>query len=231
MTMTLPEIERALGQLRLSGVRDTLETRVLQAQGSQQPFLETFALILQDELLASRARATGDVEAAERHSRRSARTLELLEGMWDEEAGFFRSFGAGRPIGSETAVSLLPLITGRLPGRYVAGIVAALDDPDRFATTWTVPTVARRDPDFSDERMWRGPVWVNVNALLAEGLAVSGHADRARALAEQTLRLVIDGGGPHEYFTPSTGRKARTATTAFGWSAALFVDLAVQVSG
>jgi DNA replication protein DnaC len=50
MTMTLPEIERALGQLHLSGVRDTLETRVLQAQGSQQPFLETFALILQDEL-------------------------------------------------------------------------------------------------------------------------------------------------------------------------------------
>jgi len=50
MTMTLPEIERALGQLRLSGVRDTLETRVLQAQGCQQPFLETFALILQDEL-------------------------------------------------------------------------------------------------------------------------------------------------------------------------------------
>lgn len=50
MTTTLPDIERALRLLRLSGVRDTLETRVLQAQGSQQPFLETFALILQDEL-------------------------------------------------------------------------------------------------------------------------------------------------------------------------------------
>ncbi|SAK59689.1 IstB ATP binding domain-containing protein [Caballeronia hypogeia] len=50
MTNTLPDIERALRLLRLSGVRDTLETRVLQAQGSQQPFLETFALILQDEL-------------------------------------------------------------------------------------------------------------------------------------------------------------------------------------
>ncbi|WP_348789467.1 hypothetical protein [Leifsonia sp. NPDC080035] len=187
-------------------------------------------LILQDDLLASRARTTGDVEAAERHTARAARTLELLEGMWDETAGFFRSSGAGTPVGSEAAVSLLPLLTGRLPGRYVAGILAALDDPDRFATAWTVPTVARRDPDFSEERMWRGPVWVNVNALLAEGLAVSGHADRARELAEQTLRLVIHGGGPHEYFTPSTGRKARTATTAFGWSAALFVDLAVQLS-
>lgn len=50
MSTTLPDIERALRLLRLSGVRDTLETRVLQAQGSQQPFPETFALILQDEL-------------------------------------------------------------------------------------------------------------------------------------------------------------------------------------
>jgi hypothetical protein len=50
MTMTMPEIERCLRQLRLSGVRDTLQTRVLQAQGANQPFLETFSLILQDEL-------------------------------------------------------------------------------------------------------------------------------------------------------------------------------------
>ncbi len=48
--MTMPEIERCLRQLRLSGVRDTLQTRVLQAQGANQPFLETFSLILQDEL-------------------------------------------------------------------------------------------------------------------------------------------------------------------------------------
>ncbi|WP_309500946.1 ATP-binding protein [Bradyrhizobium arachidis] len=50
MTMTLPEIDRCLRQLRLSGIRDTLETRVLQAQDASQPFLETFCLLLQDEL-------------------------------------------------------------------------------------------------------------------------------------------------------------------------------------
>lgn len=48
--MTLTDIERALKQLRLPGVRATLQTRVLQAQSSQQPFLETFGLVLQDEL-------------------------------------------------------------------------------------------------------------------------------------------------------------------------------------
>ncbi|MGY2843458.1 hypothetical protein ACVIWU_006664 [Bradyrhizobium sp. USDA 4509] len=40
MTMPEPEIERCLRQLRLSGVRDTLPTRVLQAQGANQRSLE-----------------------------------------------------------------------------------------------------------------------------------------------------------------------------------------------
>ena len=56
MTMNMNEIERALRELRLSGVRATLDTRILQAQASQQPFLETFSLILQDELDRRRSR-------------------------------------------------------------------------------------------------------------------------------------------------------------------------------
>jgi hypothetical protein len=39
MTMSMIEIERALRALRLSGVRATLDTRILQAQATQQPFL------------------------------------------------------------------------------------------------------------------------------------------------------------------------------------------------
>jgi DNA replication protein DnaC len=50
MSMTMNEIERTLRELRLSGIRATLETRILQAQANQQPFLETFSMILQDEL-------------------------------------------------------------------------------------------------------------------------------------------------------------------------------------
>ena len=56
--MNMQEIERALRALRLSGVRATLDTRILQAQATQQPFLETFSLILQDELDRRRSRLT-----------------------------------------------------------------------------------------------------------------------------------------------------------------------------
>ena len=56
MSMTINEIERALRALRLSGICATLQTRVLQAQANQEPFLETFSLILQDELDRRRSR-------------------------------------------------------------------------------------------------------------------------------------------------------------------------------
>jgi DNA replication protein DnaC len=54
--MNMTEIERALRELRLSGIADTLSTRVMQAQAAQQPFLETFAAMLQDELDRRRSR-------------------------------------------------------------------------------------------------------------------------------------------------------------------------------
>lgn len=50
MTMSMLEIERSLKQLRLSGIRATLETRILESQAANLSFLETFSTILQDEL-------------------------------------------------------------------------------------------------------------------------------------------------------------------------------------
>ena len=56
--MTMTEIERALHALRLSGIAATLSTRILQAQSTQEPFLDTFAAMLQDELDRRRSRLT-----------------------------------------------------------------------------------------------------------------------------------------------------------------------------
>lgn len=54
--MNRVEIERALRELRLSGMAETLSTRVMQAQAAQEPFLDTFAAMLQDELDRRRSR-------------------------------------------------------------------------------------------------------------------------------------------------------------------------------
>lgn len=54
--MNRVEIERALRELRLSGMAETLSTRLMQAQAAQEPFLDTFAAMLQDELDRRRTR-------------------------------------------------------------------------------------------------------------------------------------------------------------------------------
>jgi DNA replication protein DnaC len=56
--MNINEIDRALRELRLSGIADTLSTRVMQAQSTQEPFLDTLAAMLQDELDRRRSRLT-----------------------------------------------------------------------------------------------------------------------------------------------------------------------------
>jgi len=56
MSMSSIEMERALKLLRLSGVRATLETRVLESQAANLSFMETFSLVIQDELDRRRSR-------------------------------------------------------------------------------------------------------------------------------------------------------------------------------
>ena len=76
--MNMTEIERALRELRLSGIADTLATRVMQAQAAQQPFLETLGAMLQDELDRRRSRLM------ERRFKRSglAERLTLADFDW-----------------------------------------------------------------------------------------------------------------------------------------------------
>lgn len=50
MSMTMPELQRALRALRLSGMISTLEARAMQVQSHQMNFLEAFSWLVQDEL-------------------------------------------------------------------------------------------------------------------------------------------------------------------------------------
>ncbi|WP_439677845.1 amylo-alpha-1,6-glucosidase [Embleya sp. MST-111070] len=190
---------------------------------AEPPDLNSY-LALQFDVLGDIAEALGRVdEAAGWRERASAHTELLIARRWDGER--FGTVSAGRAVATRTPLELLPLLTGRLPRAIADRLVADL----RSASFWgerPVPTVAFDDPDFDPDAMWRGPVWLNVNYLLIEGLRRSGYPDVADELTERTVRMVAEGGGLYEYWNPLTGARAGRATSGFGWSSALFVDLA-----
>ena len=155
----------------------------------------------------------------------------MIEDYWDEEAGLFRALHDNQPIPVVTPFNLYPLWTGQLPDDIRERILAHLTNPDEFWGEYVIPSVARNDPHYDPETMWRGPVWVNINYIFIEALRQVGEASTWRtALLEKTLDLIMGQPGIHEYYHAETGKPPATAADAFGWTAAVFIDLAIQAS-
>jgi hypothetical protein len=194
------------------------------------PDLPSYLVVALDAM-ADLAEDTGDgITAARNRALADKTAARLVDQRFDPELGSFITL---TPTGRRTTVTpfaLMPLLTGRLPEPVRAALTAQLKDPAHFGASFPLPTVGFSEPEFNQDRMWRGPVWLNVNWLVVQGLLRSGLEDQAAALAEQTVEMVVSGGGLHEYWNPITGQKAAGATTGFGWSAALIIDLAVWLA-
>jgi hypothetical protein len=196
----------------------------------ESPDLNTY-LCVQMGSLAMMAEALGmEVEGAMWRRRAAAIVRRMIEVFWDEEAGLFRALHDSQPVPVVTPFNLYPLWTGQLPDRIRDRLIAHLTDPEQFWGTYAIPSVARNDPHYAAERMWRGPVWVNINYIFIEALRQVGEFDLARTLREKTLHLIMDQPGIYEYYNGETGEPPSTAAEVFGWTAAVFIDLAIQAS-
>jgi putative isomerase len=129
-----------------------------------------------------------------------------------------------------TPFSLFPLITGKLPPSIANRLLAHLTDEKQFWPRFPVPSVAVDDPKYDPNQMWRGPTWVNINYLLIEGLQRAGYGEIARELRRRTLELIEGQEGIYEYYHPETGQNPPKAAAIFGWTSAVFIDLAIQAS-
>jgi len=197
--------------------------------------LNTYLTVQFDELARIAGWLGRPADQARLRDAAAAHAARLIARQWDPGAGRFRPLVRGELLDVHTVTDLLPLLTGRLPAGIADAIAADLASPGTFgpdldsagggAGGRTVPTVSRADRRYDPDRMWRGPVWANINYLLIEGLRRHGHAAAAAALTERTLELICDA-GPYEYFNADTGRPGRRAVPMFSWTAAVFVDLA-----
>jgi glycogen debranching enzyme len=149
----------------------------------------------------------------------------LMERLWDPGRARFmaRDLRAGRLVDRRTVGALAPLLDPDLPAAPTRALADELASPHFHSGAGIgVASYDLRAPDADARRYWRGPVWTNLNWLLARGLRGHGlHAD-ADALDATTLELVA-GAGMREYFDPSTG--AGRGSTGFSWTAAVVVDL------
>jgi glycogen debranching enzyme len=136
----------------------------------------------------------------------------LVSHLWDAALGRFvyHDARANERLSPDVVGSYVPLWSGlddAKAGAVKHGLAA------RFATRWRIPSTSPSDPAFDARRYWRGPIWTNVNWLLAPSVP---------DLSEHTIALV-EQNGIFEYYEPDTGEGL--GGEEFTWTAALVLDL------
>jgi glycogen debranching enzyme len=196
----------------------------------ESPDLNTY-LYLQQQALGRMAEVIGARDEAQMWKDRARDMVErMLRVEWDGEAGLFWARRNGERVHVRTPFNLFPLLTGQLPADIAKRLVDHLTDERQFWSRYPVPSVAMDDPKYNPFQMWRGPTWVNINYLLIEGLLHSGYPELASDLRRRTLDLINGRDDIYEYYHPESGENPPLAAATFGWSSAVFIDLAIQAA-
>jgi hypothetical protein len=192
------------------------------------PDLNTY-LCLQCESLAKIADLIGLPDDAAKFREDADQIADaMLKTLWNQEHGCFEALHDGQIVNVFTPFHLLPIWTGRMPEAVVKCVLEHLTNPDEFDAPYPLPTVALNDPKFDPLQMWRGPTWVNINYLFIEALQRIGQMELARILRRKTLDLLMQHPDIYEYYNPLNADHPPKAAPIFGWSSAVFIDLAIQ---
>ncbi|OKJ68699.1 MGH1-like glycoside hydrolase domain-containing protein [Streptomyces sp. CB02460] len=181
-------------------------------------------LIVSEHALARIAAETGADPAP--HEERAARLTDaLVERLWSPADGMFlaRDLVADELIPERSVAGLVPLIVPGLP-RDIADTLLATARGSGFllGRIPMAPSYDLTGHAFDPSRYWRGPAWFNTSWLLERGLRQYGQSREAAVLRA----AMLDAAGTSsfaEYVDPFTA-EAR-GTRAFGWTAALTLDL------
>jgi hypothetical protein len=147
----------------------------------------------------------------------------LLARLWDGERFRARDLRSDRLVETRTVSAFGPLLDPDLPAAVVDALADELASPHfRSPDGLGVASFDLLAPEFDRRRYWRGPIWANVNWLLARGLRRHRLDAQAAELERATVRLVEES-GIREYFDPLSG--AGLGAENFSWTAAAVIDI------
>jgi neutral trehalase len=205
-------------------------------------------LALECEIMAEFAALLGNGEEDFWREKHSSLCALINERLWNESEGFYFDYDVDKNEISTVMASsgFLPLICGAASREQAQKLAGHLRDPETFGTPFPVASIAAKSMEFYQKDMWRGPVWININWLIAYGFRRYGMDDVAEYIISESMteleRACKKYGAFFEFFDdrkeldpPMLMRKGKNAPEVspyhqaffdFGWSATLYVDMA-----
>ncbi len=171
--------------------------------------------------LLALAQAIGDAPVAAELQARISLSEAGMDWLWNEDAGAYCSRDATthESSGLVTNASFLAFYAGVGSAHQRARLIEGLGRLTASAT-YLLPSLEAGSRAYDHRRYWRGPVWLVVSYMVAQGLAEQGHADWAERIREDSARL-IEASGFYESFSPETGEGS--GGPDFSWTAAMWL--------
>ena len=121
----------------------------------------------------------------------AAIAADINEWLWCEEDGFYFDYNIPKQELHKvwSVASFLPLVAGICSEAQAQSLVTHLQDPESFATPFPIPSISKKDATFGSD-MWRGPVWINYNYMISQGLAQYGYESFGLEIIEKTIAFM-----------------------------------------
>ena len=172
----------------------------------------------------------------------------MNERLWSDEVNLYVDYDvvANKRTDVMSSAGFLPLLCGAATPEQAAKMAAHLTDPETFGTPFRIPSIARKNVAAYKKDMWRGPVWTNINYMIALGLERYGYHELAKSIVQDTLReqekFYLQFGTFFEFYDdrqelppPELERKGKMEDGSYhpfhqvfhdyGWSGTLYIEM------
>lgn len=179
-------------------------------------------LIRSCEDLADLAARLGMDEIAAASRAMVAKGIAAMETLWSDAHGQYlcHDRALGTLIDSPSIGGILPAFAPIPKPRAVA--LRRRIETLAQSCGYLIPSHDPTTPEFDGLRYWRGPAWLIVNYMVADGFARAGETAIIPRLIRDCLRL-IETSGFAEYYDPITAEPC--GGPHFTWTAAMVIEI------
>ncbi len=172
--------------------------------------------------LAALADALGETATADQSRAMAEKAIAAMESLWSEKLGQYLCYDrALKALVNSPSIGGILSAFAPIPKARAKAISERVE---RLAEScnYLVPSHDPAAPEFDALRYWRGPVWLIVNFMIADGLKTAGQTKMADRINRDCLRLIEESGFA-EYYGPTNAEPC--GGDAFTWTAAMVIEI------